>query len=94
VTSWLGFTINVAVIAPQKGVDPIGDAMVAGLSVLGSGQTMQKARDELYAQLDQVATDYDTGRFSTHVAATLGYYAALAMRDHLVVHGAGSFAPL
>lgn len=94
VEAWLGFTISVAVIVPHKGVDPIGDAIVAGLSVLGAGQTMRQSRDELYSQLDQVRQDYDTGRFSSYPVAVLGYFAALAMRDHLVLHGTTGFSPL
>jgi hypothetical protein len=94
VEAWLGFTLNVAVIAPHKGVDPIGDAIVAGLSVLGAGRTMQQSRDELYSELDKVVAGYDTGAFSAHPGATLKYYAALAMRDHLVLHGTSGFTPL
>ncbi len=94
VEAWIGFTTYVAVISPYKGVDPIGDAIVAGLTGLGYGQTMQQSRDELYSQLDTVANEYDTGMFSTHPNANLKYYAAIAMRDHLVLHGTASFAPL
>ncbi|WP_031495315.1 C25 family cysteine peptidase [Bryobacter aggregatus] len=94
VAAWLGFTISVAVLSPHKGIDPIGDAIVAGLSGLRLGQTMQQCRDELYAQLDSVVTDYDTGRYSSHPNAALKYFAALAMRDHIVLHGTTHFAPL
>jgi hypothetical protein len=94
VEAWLGFTINVAVIDPHKGVDPIGDAVVAALSVLAAGRTMQECRDQLYSELDAVATGYETGRFSTHPGAPLKYFVAIAMRDHLVLHGTASFQPL
>jgi hypothetical protein len=94
VEAWLGFTIKVAVIAPHLGLDPIGDAIVAGVSVLGSGKTMQDSRDALYSELDTVATGYDTGKWSSHPGAALKYYAALAMRDHIVLHGTTTFVPL
>lgn len=94
VESWLGFTVKVAVISPHKGIDPIGDAIVEGLAVLGAKATMQQSRDEIAAQLDQVVTDYDTGKYSTHPAAPIGYFAAMCLRDHVVVHGNVSFQPL
>jgi hypothetical protein len=94
VEAWLGFTINVAVIAPHKGFDPIGDAVVGGVSVLASGHTMQDSRDELYSELDNVATGYDNGKWSGHPGAALKYYAALAMRDHIVLHGTAALIPL
>jgi hypothetical protein len=94
VEAWLGFSSKVAVVN-TNGRYPIGDAIVDGLSVLGSGKTMQEARDEVYAQLDQVVKDYDMGgKYQSHSTATLGYFSALAMRDHLVLHGTASFAPL
>jgi hypothetical protein len=96
VEAWLGFTSNVAVtgIGPHKGADPFGDAIVAGLSVLGASQTMQQSRDQLYSELDQLSIEYDTGKFNSHPGAGLKYFAAIAMRDHLVLHGTATFIPL
>lgn len=95
VSAWLGFTIMVAAISPHKNVDPIGDAVVDGLSVLAIGQTMQEARDEIARLLAQVKRDYDTkGKYHTHPEAALGYYAAMAMSDHVVVHGNVNSQPL
>ena len=39
--------------------------------------------------------DYDTGgKYSEHSEVETGYYAAMAMRDHVVVQGNVSFQPL
>jgi len=94
VEAWLGFTCKVAVITPHKGVDPIGDAIVDGLSVLATAKTMQEAHDEIRSQMDQLVTEYDTGKYALHPAANIGYFAALALRDHVVVHGNSGFVPL
>jgi hypothetical protein len=94
VRTFLAFSSKVAVIAIYNGADPIGDAIVDGLSVLSSGSTMQQSRDEIYSKLDGVVNDYDTGQFRSHPAANFGYFAAMAMRDHIVVHGDTAFQPL
>jgi hypothetical protein len=94
VEAWLGFTCKVAVITPHKGVDPIGDAIVDGLTELGAAKTMQEARDEIRSKMDKLVTEYDTGKYAMHPAANIGYFAALALRDHVVVHGNTGFVPL
>ena len=94
VEAWLGFTCKVPVITPHKGVDPVGDAIVDGLTVLGAAKTMQEARDEIRSKMDQLVTEYDTGKYALHPAANIGYFAALALRDHVVVHGNTGFVPL
>jgi hypothetical protein len=95
VKSWLGFTINVAVISPHKNADPIGDAIVKGLALLGSKATVQRARDEIALLLAQVKDDYDAnGKYHKHPEARLGYYAAMALSDHVVVHGNVNLQPL
>lgn len=94
VISWLGFTIAVPVIAPHKTHDPIGEAIVRALAGLGGKGTMQQARDDMAAEFDQLVDDYDTGKFSTHPAAPLGYFAAMCLRDHVVLHGKTSCQPL
>jgi hypothetical protein len=95
VRSWLGFTIKVPVIAPHKTKDPIGEAIVNGIAQLATQGTMQMACDEIVALLDQVVTDYDSGgKYSSHPGASFGYFAAMALRDHVVVHGSHSLKPL
>lgn len=94
VVSWLGFTIKVVVMRPHKTVDPVGDAIVGGLSCLGGQGTMQQARDEIATNCGQLIDEFDTGRFSNFPEARLGYYAAMALRDHVVVHGTPSHQPL
>ena len=94
VRSFLAFTSRVAVIAVYNSLDPIGDAIVDGLYVLGSRGTMQQARDGICANLDSVMSDYDIGQYSSHPAANFGYFAAMAMRDHVVLHGPTGFRPL
>lgn len=96
VTSWLGFTIKVPVfaIALYKNVDPIGEAIVGGLSGLGTGGTMGQARAAIEANCDQLAADFDSGPLATHPVSQIGYYAALSLRDHVVLHGSSGFAPL
>ena len=95
VVAWLGFTILVAVMAPYKTRDPIGEAIVDGLDVLGHGYTMQAARDQVAANLDQLVNDFQPGGWlAGHPAAAFGYYASMAMRDHVVVHGKANHAPL
>jgi hypothetical protein len=91
---WLGFTIKVVVIAPYFNADPIGDAIAYAVNLLGSQRTMQQARDAMEANLDQVARDYDTGKYATHPSAVLGYFAAISMRDHVVVLGNARSQPL
>jgi hypothetical protein len=94
VQSWLGFTCQVAVVNTNSRY-PSGDAIVAGLSVAGASKTMREVHDQVYSELDQVMQDYDFGgKFDGHSTAALGYFSALAMRDHLVLHGASNFAPL
>lgn len=92
--AWLGATINVPVISPHRTIDPFGDAIVDGLSCLATGGSMQDARDAISANCDALVTSFDTGPMSTHPARSLGYYAAMALRDHLVVHGSPKFVPL
>jgi hypothetical protein len=94
VQAWLGFTTKIAAIKPHKTTDPIGSAIVDGLALLGNRGTMQQARDQLASNFDQLVTDYDTGRYMMHPEAEIGYFAAMAMRDHVVVHGTVSFQPL
>lgn len=94
VASWLGFTIKVPVIVPHKNVDPIGDAIVVGLSCLANGGTIGQARTAIESKCDQLTTDFDTGFLSTHPASQIGYYAALCLRDHVVLHGSSGLCPL
>jgi hypothetical protein len=95
VRSWLGFTIKVPIIAPHKNLDPIGDAIVNGLSVLGNKGTMQSARSDIVTLLDQVVRDYDdNGKHHSHPEHAIGYYSAMALRDHVVVHGRLNSQPL
>ena len=94
IACWLGFTIKVAVIAPYSYVDPIGDAICDALGLLGSSGTMQAARDAMEQNLDQVARNYDTGKYMSHPAAVIGYFAAISMRDHVVVEGKAGSQPL
>jgi hypothetical protein len=92
--AWLGFTIKVAIMAPHKNVDPIGDAIVDGLEFLANNRTMQEARDEISANFDRLVGDYDSGRYSSHPEAEFGYFAALSLRDHVVLHGQSNCTPL
>jgi hypothetical protein len=94
VESWLGFTIKVPVLVLKGGSDPFGEAIVDGLAELGEGKSMQEARDALFAALNQTVTDFDTGYLSTDPSAPLGYYAAMSLRDHIVVHGNSAHVPL
>jgi hypothetical protein len=95
VRSWLGFTIAVAVIPPHKTRDPLGEAIVNGLASLCNNSTMQQARDLIASELDRVATDYEAGgKYASDPSALYGYFAATAMRDHVVVHGDPNFIPL
>jgi hypothetical protein len=95
ITSWLGFSIAVAIIRPHKTRDPIGEAIVTGVARLGKGATMQQARDEIAAQLNQVVADYDAGgKHASHPQSTFGYFAAMSLRDHVVVHGSTACVPL
>jgi hypothetical protein len=91
--AWLGFTIKVPVIAPHKNRDPIGDAICDGLGTLAGG-TMQHARDEIAAQCDMLVQSFDAGSLSRHPASAMGYYAAMALRDHVVIHGNSQHEPL
>jgi hypothetical protein len=100
VTAWLGFTVKVGVIAPYNTsshgpVDTIGDSIVNGLKVLDTGASMQDARDEIEAELNQLVADYDTGgKYSHHPDAAIGYFVAGYMRDHIVLHGRTAHSPL
>ncbi|MBV9771531.1 MAG: hypothetical protein JOZ32_18315 [Bryobacterales bacterium] len=92
--AWLGFTIKVAVIKPHKNSDPIGAAIVNGLALLGRQATLQQTRDQLASNFDQLVTEYDTGKYMMHPEAEIGYFAAMSLRDHVVVHGTVNFQPL
>jgi hypothetical protein len=95
VRSWLGFTIMVAVVAMHKTRDPFGDAMYKGIQCLGSGGSMQNARDAIVSELDQLRKDFDKGgSLNTHPAWQLGMFAAIALRDHTVLHGDAAYCPL
>jgi hypothetical protein len=93
--SWLGFTIKVVVVPLHKTVDHLGDAIVDGLAVLGTGGTVQQARDELAAKLDQLMVAFDTGgTLSSHPSAGLGYLSSMALRDHISLEGQNNHRPL
>ena len=92
--AWLGFTVKVPVIAPHRSIDTIGDAIVEGIKGIAGGDTMQQVKDSLRQCFDQLMNDYDTGSYCSHPAASLGYYCAMALRDHLVLHGNPSCIPL
>jgi hypothetical protein len=94
VVSWLGFTIKVGMPIPHLGTDPIGEAIVKGLELLGSSKTMQEVRDEIATQLDNVANAYDKGAFSSHPGRDFGYFAAISLRDHVVIHGSPAHVSL
>lgn len=95
VVAWLGFTIKVPVIPPHKNQDPLGDAIVAGLSVLGTGGSMQAARDAIAAECATVSALYDTGgALAYNPDALLGHYATGWLADSVVVHGKTSQVPL
>lgn len=65
----------VPIIAPHKNIDPIGDAIVEGLLVLGAHGAMQQARDVIANNLHRLVRDYDSGKFRLHPAARFGYFA-------------------
>jgi hypothetical protein len=92
--TYVGFTIKLPVILPYRTIDPIGEAIVAGLKHLGGGSDVQHAADMLRNELDKVSVEYDTGAYSAHPAANLGYFGSVAMRDHLVLHGDPYRCPL
>ena len=93
--AWLGFTISLPVIAPHKGVDPIGEAIVRGLAGLGNHGTMQQALNDIKTEMHQVVADHDTtGIQKDHPRRWEIYYGALATRDHVVLHGRPGCAPL
>jgi Peptidase family C25 len=92
---WLGFTIKVPVIRPYKNIDPIGEAIYGALAGFGSSKSAQEVHRDLIQKLDRVATEYDTGgKFSKHPEATMGYFFAMVLRDHIVVHGNPSYVPM
>ena len=96
VTVWLGFAIKVPVIDPHKNVDPIGEAIVRGLTWLGSGASVGEAGEVLVATLGEIAEECDDmgGRFQGHPGRWATYYGALALQGHLVVHGDAGHRPL
>ncbi|MGO4502558.1 MULTISPECIES: hypothetical protein [unclassified Dyella] len=94
VIAWLGFTIRVPVMPTHKGLDPIGDALVDGLEVLGKAQSMQVARDAVVSALDRTVDSFRNGSLASHPGAALGYYAAMCLRDHVVIHGNAAHVPL
>ncbi|WP_447600333.1 C25 family cysteine peptidase [Nitrospira sp. Nam80] len=87
IVSWLGFTIKVPVMTPHKNRDPIGEAIVDGLALLGNHLTMQEARDRIADNCDKLIVEFDTGTLRNHPGNLIGYYAAMSVRDHVVVHG-------
>jgi len=91
--AYLGFSIRVPVIAPHKNVDLIGNAIVDGLRTLANGGTMQRARDAIAANFDSLASALDTGPLSKHPAVGVAYYAAMALRDHIVLLGQSNHQP-
>jgi hypothetical protein len=95
-TAWLGFTIVFPILSPYSNIDPIGDALVRALRVLVSGQPVQQARDQVAAEFDQLADDFETGSLSgwPRTERLLGYYAAMNVRDHVVAHGSIGVVPL
>jgi hypothetical protein len=92
--SWLGFTISVPVFT-HGGTDPIGDALINALQVLGDGDSMQDAKDKLFSELDALIGDFDDGgSLSSLPIATLGYFAAMSLRDHINLIGNHHDCPL
>jgi len=94
VKAWLGFKVRVAVLAPHKNRDPVGDTMVDALAVLGNSGTMQDAYDAIKQGFDQLADDYDTGSLSGRHDSVAGYMASIVLRDYVSLDGASSFVPL
>lgn len=94
VSAWIGFNISVATIRTHKGIDPIGDAIVDGVLKFDGGGTVRSVVDAIAANLDQVAIDHDTGKHSGHPNAKIVYFAALALRHHVVALGKTSATPL
>ena len=96
VTSFLAFTINVPIMAVHKNVDPIGEAIVDGLATLGGQASMQTARDAIASNLDNLIADFEPGGkyANPRPRGQMGYYAAMSLRDHIVLHGSTSHQPL
>ena len=94
VSAWLGFTMKVPVVAPHKHADPVGEAIAGGLEQLGTGGTLQQARDSIATNFHVLVDEFDTGGLKDHPAADVGYYASLAMKDRVGVHGSANHRPL
>jgi hypothetical protein len=94
VRAWLGFTFSVPVIAPMYHVDPIGQAVVRGLSVLATHGSMALARDALTYELGQVVHDLEVGTMSSHPGAEVAMFLVECLRHHVSLVGDGSFVPL
>jgi hypothetical protein len=95
VIAWLGFTIRVPALTPHKNADPFGEAIINGLRELAFGATMGDTGDSVVRECEQLVTDFDTGgRFHGHPAWQVGYYGALALKDHLIVNGQTTHRPL
>jgi hypothetical protein len=95
VTSWLGFTMKIPVIAPYKALDPVGEALVRGLEDLSTAGTIGDVRDSLITAFDELAVDYDDGgALAGHPAQPVGYYGALALKANVVVAGSKTAVPL
>jgi hypothetical protein len=94
VIAWLGFAAKIPIIDKHKGSDPIGDALVSSLSLLGSGGTMQDAHDAIVAEFARLVADFETGSLSGLHISPVGYYASMVMRDQCIVSGTATHIPL
>jgi hypothetical protein len=94
VTAWLGFTLDLPIIRPHKNIDPIGEAIVSGLACLGTGGTVQEARDAIAANLGSLVSEFRSGYLRHHPGASAGYFATMAAMDRVVAHGSVHHQPL
>jgi hypothetical protein len=94
IKSWLGFTIPIVSLVPHRNKDPLGDAIVDALRPLLSGGSMGEAADNVRAKLAALSNEFRPEHtHGNHPAAWLGFFAAKAMSECVVLHGNPAFRP-
>jgi hypothetical protein len=92
VKSWMGLTVKLGYVA-APGLDPFGDAAVRALSILDPGVSMQDLLNKWIDEFDQLVTACDTGGLHASALGQLAYFVAVAVRDHVVLHGTVAACP-
>jgi hypothetical protein len=71
----------------------MASAVVNALSILDPGVSMQDLLNKWISEFDQLVVACDTGGLHASSLGQLAYFVAVAVRDHVVLHGSVTVCP-